>query len=222
MFIEEVDFSAGETIELDIWSEEIPGLIAWQLQLGFENVEILGIETGEMFDDIPYNILDDNTLRCLWFPSSGLAFDAESNVTWYTLLLKPEIDGSTFDIFTTAYDPWSRIAAENENYTYEYEVDFIFNVAPRNILSVNGLSNNTNIDVFPNPSSDVINISGILEKGVSTVVEIFDLSGKKILNKTIINSNQDLTINVSNLPNGLFILKIRNGESIYTQKIIKI
>lgn len=222
MFIEELEFTAGESIEMEIWSEEIPGLIAWQLQLQFENVEIIGIETSEMFEDIPSNILDENTLRALWIPADALAIDAESNATWYTLLLKPEIDGNTYDIFQTGQDPWSGIFVENENYYFEYEVDFIFNVAPRNILGVNGPNSFANIDVFPNPVSDIINIQGITEKGASSEVEILDLSGKVILHKTIINSSQDIMVDVSLLPAGLFILKVRNGESIYTQKISKI
>jgi hypothetical protein len=221
MFIEELEFSAGETIELDIWSEDIPGLVAWQLQLQFENVEILGVETSEMFNEIPFNIFDANTLRALWFPSNGLASDAESNATWYTLLLKPEIDGNTFDIFTTGQDTWSKIAVEDENYTFEFEVDFIFNVAPRNILGIDEPETYSNIEVFPNPVSDILNIKGMTEKEIFTQIEILDLSGKVMLNKISMNSGQDIMVDVSNLPAGLFILKASNGEFIYTQKITK-
>lgn len=223
MFIEELEFSAGETIELDIWSEEVLGLVAWQLQLEFENVEILGLETSTMFNDIPSNIVDDgNALRALWFPSNGLAFDAEANATWYTLTLKPEVDGNTFDIFKTSQDEWSKIAIENENYVFEYDADFIFNVAPRNILGVDDPTTFANIDVFPNPCADFIKLKGMSKKTAFSQIEIWDSRGKIIYKESRTDTGQDMMIDVSNLPAGILVLKVRNGDSFFTQKIIKI
>ena len=78
------------------------------------------------------------------------------------------------------------------------------------------------IDVFPNPCSDVINLKGMAADAAFTQVEILDLSGKIMQKETLHNSRDNKMIDVSSLASGMFILKIRNGETMYTQKIIKI
>lgn len=221
MYIEEVSFLAGEMIEVDIWSEEITGLLAWQLQLQFENTNIIGIEESDMFDYVPYNILDENTLRTLWSPSDAQAIDAESNATWYTLKLEPQIDGTTYDIFKTAYDPWSAIAIDDDLYIYEYEADFVFNVAARNVLNVEEANKVVQFHAYPNPSNDVVNLTG-LPSADNTNIQIYDFSGKLVLEKTIMSSASMADIDISPLPSGLYMLKANNKLTNYTCKITKL
>lgn len=220
MFIEEKNFVAGETIQLDVWSEEIVGLVAWQLQLDFENVEVLGLETSTTFDHIPSNIVDNNTLRALWFPSDGISLDVETDATWFTLELKPTIDGSTFDIFQTGQDPWSLIGIEDENYIYEYEADFIFNVAPRNFLSSTNQEEIVELEVYPNPSSHEININLNSAKNSKARIEIFDTHGKLMKAHAIYKSSNE-RIEISDLASGLYFINIYQDKSVHTKKFIK-
>ena len=50
-----------------------------------------------------------------------------------------------------------------------------------------------------------------------STLQIFDLNGKLLINQTI--ENQLNTIDVSNLINGIYILRISNGKFINTTRI---
>lgn len=223
MYIEDKSFVAGELIALEIWSEGITGLAAWQLQLEFQDAEVLALEDSELFDDIPENIFNDGTtVRGLWFTQSGFPIDVETDATWFTLIIKPEIDGSTLDLFKTQLDPWSLIALEDENYIHAIDAEFIFNVAPRDLLGIDDNINYTDIKVFPNPSSNKVSISGLPNADLPTKINVYDMEGKLMLTESVLNNKIETTIDISDLPSGLFILKAQNGNVFATQKISKI
>lgn len=75
-----------------------------------------------------------------------------------------------------------------------------------------GLGNPTeagaSISVFPNPTSDFLNFSG-LEDGLYSV-EILDLSGRKVL-QSVLNSG---SVSVSSLTKGLYIFQLSQGSSL--------
>lgn len=72
--------------------------------------------------------------------------------------------------------------------------------------------NKTNLQVYPNPSSDFIKI-----KGVDNVqkIRLFDLSGKMVL------ETQSSEADIRKLPAGQYILNVHSGSEIISKKIIK-
>ena len=72
------------------------------------------------------------------------------------------------------------------------------------------------ISIFPNPTTGIINLT-INESPVN--ITIFDITGKIVKHLTL-NSNYS-TIDISNQPNGIYIIEVSNDEFIKTQKIIK-
>jgi endoglucanase len=75
--------------------------------------------------------------------------------------------------------------------------------------------------VFPNPAQSTLFISTVNLNMDLVPVEIYDLSGKLILSKTFEVSDSQIQIDLSNVANGFFILKIATTEKIYNYKIIK-
>jgi D-alanyl-D-alanine carboxypeptidase len=80
-----------------------------------------------------------------------------------------------------------------------------------------GLTENTllsKINVYPNPANDVINLDETLE---ITDVKLMDISGKIVL--AVSNQNQ---LDVSNLPNGLYVLIANSNKENkqYQQRIV--
>ena len=69
----------------------------------------------------------------------------------------------------------------------------------------------TRLNVYPNPTKDVLNFDVHVD-----FIEVYDLSGKKILSQT---NSED--INLENLPNGLYIIKLLNNERSEFFKISK-
>ncbi|MDF1694523.1 MAG: T9SS type A sorting domain-containing protein [Saprospiraceae bacterium] len=224
MYMEELTFEAGETIELQVWSENIDGLVAWQLQLEFFDAEILDIAPSEMFDDIPFNIINNkSTLKALWTPQNALSIDALSNVTWFTITLKPEISGSTLDIFKMEQNPWSLIGIEDENYIYEYEADFVFNIAPKNLLNVETPFYENTLYLYPNPASHVLNLkfmNNYLQEGS---IQVLNTDGQVLATKQMNNDfSQNTSMDISNLQTGVYILKYDNKYHSFSKKFIKI
>lgn len=82
-------------------------------------------------------------------------------------------------------------------------------------LSVDDLSKKELITIYPNPVSDVLNISMKISK--EEKVEIYNMEGRKVLETTINNGKNQ--INVSNLQTGDYILNIKGIE--LTTKFIK-
>ena len=69
--------------------------------------------------------------------------------------------------------------------------------------------------VFPNPSSDYLNIN---RKGKKIQIEIFDFSGKRMLYEADYYTN---TIFIGHLEPGVYILKIVSGKEISTTRFLK-
>jgi len=74
----------------------------------------------------------------------------------------------------------------------------------------------TQLVVFPNPTNDIVHFSGIAYNNKMKVL-LYDLLGNEIENFT--SANQ--TIDVVNLRNGIYILKISSDRHIWTTRIVK-
>ena len=73
---------------------------------------------------------------------------------------------------------------------------------------------NTQLAIFPNPTTGYINLQNLND--ISTIT-IFDMMGKVVL-QTPTNDNLQMDLNLSAQPAGVYILKTDTGE---TQKIVK-
>jgi hypothetical protein len=78
--------------------------------------------------------------------------------------------------------------------------------------------NESNLNIYPNPVVDVLSVK--LDKNVTGVLEIYNSFGQIVLNENI-QSKAHLKINVSNLPLGLYILKINSSDGISGGKFLK-
>lgn len=98
---------------------------------------------------------------------------------------------------------------------------FSINVFPNNINEVK--SNLSNLNVFPNPSSNYLNIELYLNSRDNYNIFITDLYGRII--KTIDASNLNKGNNIvkcslQNIPLGLYLLNIKSSTEYFTEKII--
>ena len=75
------------------------------------------------------------------------------------------------------------------------------------------------ITLYPNPTSDIINIE--LPEVGNYAIHITDISGKIVLNSTLNNQNY-ITIDVSSLPENVYVVSIQNGGFEFKGKIVKI
>lgn len=75
------------------------------------------------------------------------------------------------------------------------------------------------IKVYPNPVSNVLNVSVLGEVTRDALLEITDAKGMLVMTQQVINNPQ--AVDVSKLPKGVYMLKVRSGGNIITSKFVK-
>ena len=81
----------------------------------------------------------------------------------------------------------------------------------------NDCTKKNSLVIAPNPAKDVINIGGV--NGDSNLF-IFDMLGRLML-KTSLNDSANQNINISNLPQGTYMIQVASGQDIYYHKLVK-
>jgi len=88
-------------------------------------------------------------------------------------------------------------------------------------LTVNiptGIDNSSlgNIEIYPNPASDILQIRNLTDVG-STKIQIVNMHGSTISEQTL----KDPNIDISNLNSGVYILKVSSKENSLIKRFIK-
>lgn len=101
-------------------------------------------------------------------------------------------------------------------------------IAGFDILNISGLDNiessNNNLSIYPNPTLGNITIScNIAIQPSNVIIQIYDNLGQLILSKNAkdFSSKFSCSLNLCNLPNGLYMVKVDIGQDSYSKKIIK-
>ena len=77
-----------------------------------------------------------------------------------------------------------------------------------------------NIRIYPNPSTGSLNID--FENAISeTNISILDLQGRELITSKIPANSMMYQTNVSNLPQGMYMIKLQNKEGVIMQKFLK-
>ena len=133
-------------------------------------------------------------------------------IQWF--LNGAEIQNATNQIFTVT---------QTGNYTVKYNLsDYIACVSTSAVTTISNLETvdfekvNNAIAVYPNPTKGIVTISSVKNIPFDKI-EIVDVLGKTVSVKTE-NTSQ---IDISEFSNGIYILKIHSGETVFQKKIIK-
>lgn len=81
---------------------------------------------------------------------------------------------------------------------------------------------NTFFKLFPNPASDILHLDITSDKFIEEAeVRIFDMTGKLITNRQLKGiQNDDITFNVSDFSNGIYIVNFISDGKISTEKVV--
>lgn len=147
----------------------------------------------------------------------GEATGTDPGVNWpvdtgatseFTLVRKPTVFSGTTS-WTAGATQWD-VYAQND-FTH-------FNSHTINTCPVGfGIEDQSGWDVsiYPNPTSGHLNINSEMD---NYNLQLFDLTGKVMINKTHLSKNTQ--IDLSDLTNGIYMVKLNNGANQLTKKIV--
>ena len=76
----------------------------------------------------------------------------------------------------------------------------------------------SNLTIFPNPTADYLQITcKNLMNNIS--VAVFDMSGREMLHKKFFENSDQVTLDVSQLPSGIYLVNVSDGKNNFPQKI---
>ncbi len=84
------------------------------------------------------------------------------------------------------------------------------------ITALNPDKENSTINIYPNPSADIINIE--IENTNNATIEIYNISGTLIFSKGL--QSQQEKINISGYSKGIYLLKVRQADAVYVEKLV--
>lgn len=196
---------------------------------------------GCMVGGTPYTLKKDALVFYYKYtPAPGTDDKAEVNLTlkkngtniWQSgLWLDPAADYTRVEFpFDQATDPdsviiffqsslWSNKALSYVGSTLK--IDNVFFKSEETPTGLNRISKTTGMNIYPNPTSGNLSIELPSDNAGSSEsrIEIYNVIGKPVYRNDNISRKSD--INISNLPNGVYILKIYDGLTVRTAKIMK-
>ena len=98
----------------------------------------------------------------------------------------------------------------------EFFVDDLSFTLPVDVKEIN--KDELTISIFPNPTSDKITVCG-LEK--ADAIEIYSMLGEKVYTNNTLAQQTTIEIDLSSLPKGIYLVKVRTGTKFHIEKIIK-
>jgi len=112
--------------------------------------------------------------------------------------------------------------------TQDFTQPFVYTVTAENgdeqewtvtvdILSGIFSKNSNGFNIYPNPTNGIFTISGYRN---ILGLEITDITAKTIYTSDISNSQDEIKIDLSNQPKGIYFIKIKTETLIYTEKVI--
>jgi hypothetical protein len=125
--------------------------------------------------------------------------------------------------------------SSNPNYTYAAGGDYIVTLTATNgdctdtfTLNLTSVSVSENIafadlNIFPNPTSEILNIEFGQEMSDLVQIDLYDLTGKKVMSSqnNVSAGNNFLQINISDLESGIYFLNLNNAVSSVSIRVIK-
>jgi hypothetical protein len=177
-------------------------------------IQILGVPNRP---DAPTNPLVNDVLNTYdWtnnsnFPDISMyEYSADSGTTWVTCMIKPINVGP---VNLAKGHVQVRIKATDTSFKSEPLLSgFAFTIKNTGITNLQTLS----INLHPNPANNVLIIENFSEPTEAT---IFSIEGKRI--KTVYLKNKINEIDISQLPEGIYVLKILNNKINGEERFVK-
>ncbi|PLX22007.1 MAG: hypothetical protein C0597_02880, partial [Marinilabiliales bacterium] len=159
---------------------------------GVDNTISIDVEINENYDSLQILLDNMRNKSTTEFEIGSNVFSANiSSTKTYNVTVKGYIDGNGFE--------------SNSMYIS------MIHVGISDVFNVNSLK------AYPNPTSGMVTVELPNELNGSYQIQVYSLSGAQVYSKTI--TNFENRIDLSDLNNGIYILRLENEGEIYSQKL---
>lgn len=192
----------------------LTNLIAWDNQL-------ISLDTSQNIELVHF-ICGHNNI---------VSLNLSQNINLYTFIIADNLQLNYLDVRNTNNENIATFNATNTNLTCVFVDDasatylddwyidtnttFVNNEEECEALSISSF-NETLVKIYPNPATDFIAISIKTE----TEYKLFNINGKIIKEGVFLKGLN--SINISNLVNGIYLMRLQTEEGVITKRIIKI
>ncbi|HRE24268.1 MAG TPA: T9SS type A sorting domain-containing protein, partial [Bacteroidia bacterium] len=162
----------------------------------------------------------------------------DCGATWSSVYNKAGAALSTTAAQTTSFTPssasqWRAETVSLANYVGQPSVLFSFKATSgygnnlyvddinlTGVTSVHQIEGVTSLLVYPNPATDVLNITATLEKSLPMTISLTDISGRQLFQKNLGTvSVVDETVKTTDFAGGIYTLEVRSGDAVSYQKV---
>jgi hypothetical protein len=84
------------------------------------------------------------------------------------------------------------------------------------------LTLNDNVQWYPNPANDILNIASVETFVTGSKIELYDITGRMVLSSTIGTESNIANVNLKEIKQGLYLCVIKNGEEIISSSKISV
>ncbi len=198
----------------------------------------------DLIDDLMDSLLVCGVTGCPILPIELLTFDgytkngvnefywsttAEINNDYFTLERSWDaihfekiaiIDGAGNSNILLDYEETDLHPLNGTNYYRLRQTDFDGNYSFSKMITLSNKLEHS-LSVYPNPSSNIITLTNSEISLLNSIVKVYDIQGKIILEKIILEENLDYQLNISSFNNGLYFIKVNSGENSFKGSFIK-
>ena len=116
-------------------------------------------------------------------------------------------ESGVHNVCLTVYDMYT---GETSTFCRDIEIE--------TLTSITEAPQESNLDIYPNPATDVLNIR-CNSCFAGSEIQIFNLSGQLLHSEKL--SGQSASINLSNFDSGIYVVKVQGENSVATERFIK-
>ena len=205
------------------------------------------LQEGVVYDVSMQLSLAERTTHAIWNVQVLFSEDSLTQATTSYMPYEPQLNGTPGD-YIDNYDGWRKVeweytASGGEQFMYignfepnsqtdtlrtlmgdtfwhyfpasYYYIDDV--KVEQNSLSTSNIKNHQ-ISIYPNPGTDVLRIEGI--SATDVMIEIRNIAGQSVTQINTTN-NGIVTIDISHLSPGIYILSLHGHSDFYKHKIVK-
>lgn len=212
--ISELQLNQGGTYTKTVTVDGTGPLVAticWTDKGGVVNNSVVDLVNSPLVNDLDLRITKDAT-------------------TYYPWRLNDIVDEPSVQE-DNSVDNVEKVEVENPSGTYTITVthkDNLVTGSQKFSLIVTGIDLTlgveqdvfTKFDLWPNPTSDQLNIS-VTDLGSDLSVSVFDLQGKRLIDQTFESAQGKASIDTSNLASGIYFVKVLQGTQEAVRKFVK-